>query len=584
MKRFTRRNDGGMALVMALFFIGIAVLVAGILMSRVMQQRRVVVHYEDYNLAFLGLESALSAVEVALKNGDDGIIGIEGWEPQWDNANKLTLPDFDSEYVTPQTLESMDGVEFAAYTVAWADDGRDNNGDGLTDDVAEEWMFTAYAMARKGAAVRRAEVVYRGDNVNVWQNAMFAGPGLVGGLINGSVNAHGSVHMLGDNLLGGVLGLATLGLAGTTTIRNNYGSIPAVLESRIPDPPQTVVAGETVSTLGATLRSKQGLISLGGGSSLGSPQALGNAVKETLDGVFVTGGWIGDAVLPDGDRGDPTNVYSDNGWDELYDLGDRVVFPALDSLFSSGQGGATVTNPDTGQAYKHDEYFEQVLVGDPDIPDDGIFAGNITLDTAGAHFYWNATTGDQMTGSLPGTSPPKTEDYILFDRNRDVLEINGQIAIDGNLEFTGSGAQLAIYYTGKGAILVKGNVRLNSHLLSCNNGDPSDVAGSFPVDNALGIMAGNSITIGKSLLGPLGLGLLSGPELNLMGAFYAQEKITSLNRSNIAGTLVTNYFDLTLNPPAVYQVPALGRNLPEGMVGDFPIIGITQLSWRELGV
>tara|TARA_R110001592_G_scaffold183220_1_gene426844 strand:- start:226 stop:1971 length:1746 start_codon:yes stop_codon:yes gene_type:complete len=572
-----RKNNQGMALLMALFFIGIAVLVVGVLMSRLMNQRKTVAHYEDYSNAFLGLEAAIARSKVEIENGEDGIIGMDGWQPVYRKDNKLLLPDFDSDDVTPQTLASMEEVEFAAYTVTWSGDGRDNNANGLVDDATEEDMYTVYAMGRKGAATRRAEVNFRGNNVNVWQNAVFAGPGEVGGLISGSVNARGSVHMLGDNLLGGVIGLATLGLGGTTTIRNNYLGIPNIFVGRVPPLPQTIVEGETVETLGATLRAKGGILGLSATSTLGDPQTIGNTVKETLDAVFVTDGWIGDAVIPDGNRGDPTNVYSDNGWDALYDLADKVVFPLLDGPWRNDQTGAELTNPDTGSPYKHEEYFTEVLVGDPSDPLDGIYTGDIAINTQSEHFYWNATTGEQMQGTLPGTSPPKTDDYILFDKNKDVLEISGQIVIDGNLKFQGKGTQKTIYYTGKGAILVTGDVQIDSHLLSVNDGDPTQGEGSFPVNNALGIMAGKKIVLGSGLLD-----LIFRSELNIMGAFYAGTSITSLKKTNVAGTLVSNYFDLTLNPPAVYEVPALGKNLPEGMIGDYPITAIAQLSWREL--
>ncbi len=573
------RSNQGMALLMALFFIGIAVLIVGVLMTRTMQQRKSVARYEDYNNSFLGLEAAISKSRVELENGEDGIIGMENWEPKWSEDNKLLLPEFGDAGVEAQTLQSMDDVEYASYTIAWADDGQDNNGDGLIDDINEEWMYTVYGMAKRGAVTRKVEVVYKGDNVNVWQNAVFAGPGLLGGLINGSVNARGSVHMLGDSLLDGVVGLATLGLTGTTTIRNNYNGIPDELRDRIPAPPQTVVEGETVDTLGAKLRAKNGILSLSGASTLGDPQTVGNLVKETLDAVYVTGGWVGDAVTPDGDRGDPNNVYSDNGWDELYDLGDKVVFPTLGDFWQDAQGGAQVTNPDTGEAYKHEEYFTEVLVGDKDDPSDGMYTGDMIIDTQADHFYWNATTGQQMSGSLPGAAPPKTEDYILFNEDDDLLEINGQIVVDGDLKFKGKGSQKTIFYTGKGAILVNGDVQIDSNLLTVNKGDLTDTGESFPVDNALGIMSKNGILIGSSLLD-----LLFSKDLDIMGAFYAEKQITSLKKANVAGTMVSSYFDLSLKPPAVYQVPSLGRNLPEGMVGDYPIMAIVQLSWRELGL
>lgn len=143
------RSNQGMALLMALFFIGIAVLIVGMLMTRTMQQRKSVARYEDYNNSFLGLEAAISKSRVELENGEDGIIGMENWEPKWSEDNKLLLPEFGDAGVEAQTLQSMDDVEYASYTIAWADDGQDNNGDGLIDDINEEWMYTVYGMAKR---------------------------------------------------------------------------------------------------------------------------------------------------------------------------------------------------------------------------------------------------------------------------------------------------------------------------------------------------------------------------------------------------------------------------------------------------
>lgn len=580
MPRRSFKRESGMALLMALFFIGIALLVVGLLATRAMQQRKVVSQYGDVNSAQLGADAAIAAAWVELEQGDDGIIGMEGWKPQWDEKHNLIMPAFEDDKVIPRTMPSMDDVEFAAFTVDWAGDGLDNNGDGLVDDPSETRMYTIYAMARNGAVKREVEVVCQAKKVGVWENAVFAGPGVLGGLINGSVNARGSVHLLGDNLLGGVLGLtSSLGLGGGNIVRNYYQGIPTELRSRIPDLPETIVQGEPVETLGAEFRARNGIIGLAGGSTLGDAQAFGNGVKETLDGVFVTGGWIGDAVTPDGDRGDPQNVFSDNGWDNLYDLADRVVFPLLGSSWRNPIGGATQQDAGTGAPYTHRDYFRQVLVGDPAVPNDGQYNGNVTIDARGDHFYWNATTGAQQQGSLPTVAPPKTDDYILFDKNRDVLDVNGQIYIKGDLTFTGRGNEKTINYTGRGAIMVDGEVRLDANLLTCNAGNPNDTAGSFPVKNVLGIMTSRNITIGSNVLD-----LIFKSKLRLMGAFYAEKQIFSLKQAQVAGTLVSNQFNLGLTAPDIFQVPTLGDNLPEGMVGDYPITALKQISWRERGL
>ncbi len=567
-----RKANEGMALMMAVFFIGVAVVIVGSLLGRMLQQRKVVDHYEDYKNAFHGLEGAISSSKVELEQGDDGIIGMEGWEPQWSDDNVLLLPDMDADGVSPQHLQTMEDVEFATYTVDWANDGRDSNGDGIVDSTAENWMYSVYAMARDGATNRRVEVIYEGSNVNVWENAIFAGSGQAGGLINGNVSIHGSVHLLGDSLVVGALALAAIDLSGTSLIHNNYVGVPANLEVRVPPLPQTVFEGETVSTLEAKLRAKAGLVGMSGNSEIGEPNILGNTYKETMDGLFVTNGWTGNSVIDDGDRGDPTSAFSDNGWDETYDLGDKVPFPVLTDDWRDATNGAKVQDPATGTWYTHEDYFNQVLVADPDNPGDGAYNGNITINARGSHYYWNATTGEELSGSLPATAPNPTDDYILFNESTDVLEINGQIRINGNLSFTGKGNQTTINYTGRAALLVYGDVAIDASLISCNNGDPNDIADSFPVNNIIGIMASEDMVVGST------------SQLDIMGAFYAQNKIQSSKQTNVMGTFVSNYFDMGTNVPNIYQVPALADNLPLGMIGNYPILAISQVAWRELGL
>jgi hypothetical protein len=70
-----------MAPVMALFFIGIALLVAGLLASRMMQQRKPVEQYGNINLARLGADGARATAWVDLESGGDGIIGTGAGYP-----------------------------------------------------------------------------------------------------------------------------------------------------------------------------------------------------------------------------------------------------------------------------------------------------------------------------------------------------------------------------------------------------------------------------------------------------------------------------------------------------------------------
>lgn len=67
----------------------------------------------------------------------------------------------------------------------------------------------------------------------------------------------------------------------------------------------------------------------------------------------------------------------------------------------------------------------------------------------------------------------------------------------------------------------------------------------------------------------------------MVGAFYAQGTIRSAKQNVIAGTFVSNYFDLGKNVPSVFQVPTLTANLPPAMPGVKEFYTIRILNWRD---
>lgn len=561
-------SESGMAMMVAMTFIAVALLILAGLSARLMQQRIVVDRYHDYRMAFEGLEAAVANSRAQLESGGSGIVGLEGWTPEYD-GNKLVLPSLDASGVDPKAASGLPGLDYIAYTANWFTDGRDNTGDGLVDNEAERHMYSVHARARYGGTTRNVEVVFAGQDVNVWRNAIFAGAGQAGGLVNGNVSIHGSVHLLGDGLLTGLNALAAIDLSGTSLIHNNYQGVPASITGRVPPLPQREFQGEIVSTIDSVLRVKRGRVGMSGNSEIGEPHISGNSYKETMDATYVNDGWTGNSVTPDGGRGIPSKVFSDNGWNERYDLGDRVKFPRLSDDWREVGTGARVARPDTGAWYSHEEYFSEVLLADPADPADGIHAGNIQIAANGGHFYWNATTGQKLVNALPAVAPAPTDDYILFNSTTKVLTANGQIRINGDLTFSGQGNQQTVHYSGRAAILATGNIVLNTNLLPCNNGNPNDIANSFPVNNILGFMAKGNMTIGATA------------QRTLLGAFYSEQTIDISKQSHIGGTIVGNYFDMGTNVPNIYQVPTLADNLPYGMIGNYPIISMQQVSWRE---
>lgn len=124
-----------------------------------------------------------------------------------------------------------------------------------------------------------------------------------------------------------------------------------------------------------------------------------------------------------------------------------------------------------------------------------------------------------------------------------------------------------ILYDGRGTLVSANNINLSTHVLS---------NGMFPADDVMGFIAAKDINIGTG----------SGDShLNLMGAFYAQDKITNAKQNQIAGAMVSNYFSIN-NVPDLFHVPALADNLPPGMPGGGTVYTYTYQvvanSWREL--
>lgn len=576
MKRLNARRNEGMALLLSLFFATLAIVALGALSNRVLNQKTHTDRYTEYTACFLGIEAALADSRLSLEYGDDGMVGYTG------NVADLSSVTFSSEGVAPFALSSMPEVEYVALAQDWATDGLDNNEDGAVDDAAEVGFYTVYALARNADVTRRVEVVYAANDVNVWQNAIFAGAGQTGGAMKGNVSIHGSVHILGDHIAEGGEAITVLDFMGASLMHNNYGdgsgagpALPDYLRDRVPPQNKTTVNGETdQDTLNSVLRVRRGLVSLNSASEIGQPEVAGNGLKDTIDGTFNTDGWTGQRVTPDGDRGDPTEVYSDNGWDQTYDLGDKVPFPELTDDWRwpanipcphTGTPGGTEPGPG-GQPYVHEDFFNDVL------SDGSGYNGNVTI-RVGQDYYLNLTRGgtpDTRVQADPANCI-EGDDYLYYDGDTNVLEINGQVKIDGNLIFQRSGGKKIINYTGRAAILATGDVTIGTSLLTCNNGDPADHTRSFPENNAMGLMAGRDMFVGDN------------SQLDLMGAFYAQRNIVCNKQCKVMGTFVAEFFDLSDQVPDIYQVPALAEYLPFGMIANYPILAFTQVSWREMG-
>lgn len=339
------------------------------------------------------------------------------------------------------------------------------------------------------------QVYVRMVDVSPWGNAIFAGAGAAGAMVNGNVDIRGSVHILGDNLNAGDIAIDMGGTA--QLVGNNYSTLDPTLAAKIPALATVTYNGEVVETLNAELRVKKGLVALSGSAAVGEVDVPGNAYKETVDGVYVTDGW-------DGNQGS-ANVSSDNGVTNAYDLGDAVIFPSL-------------SDPYPGYASYQSYLYNNGLV----------LTNELNNVSAGSTFSYSDANGS-----------------ITMDGNGN-MTVSGIVYIDGNNDVI-VGGKNAINYTGTGVLLVTGDVTINTNLVTSGNN-------SFP-NNILGIMTPNDMHLGTTA------------QLDIMGLFYAENSVIVQKQTDILGTIVSNYFDMGSQVPAIFQVPEVQNNMPPGMIG-----------------
>jgi hypothetical protein len=490
------KNERGSLLVTAYLIIfmlvsfGAAYMIVSINEARFSERQKMSI--KAFHIAEAGIERALFDLRIDFT--------ADTTSPAWNDGtiNTFTIgPNTASFYAIPYVSTVLgDG----SYTV------RLQNIAGQGDEI---WIQST---ATVGDATQSLLVYVRMINISPWNNAIFAGAGASGATVNGNVNIRGSVHILGT-------GLAStdyaVDLGGTADlIGNNYNGLDASLLAKVPTLPTTTFGGETVSTLDASLRVKRGIIGLSGSATAGDVNVAGNSVKETITGSYVTDGYGGSQGT--------TNVNSDNGWSNSYDLGDSVTFPSLSDPYGA-----------------HASYQ--------------------------AYLRANALV---LTTELSSITP--TSSFSYSDANGSIsmdgsgnMTISGIVYVDGsnNLAMNKVGSDKTITYSGTGSILVTGDASINVNLVTSG-------ASSFPT-NVMGIMTPNTISMTEA-------------GTDVMGLFYAEDQVTVSRQTDIMGTIVSNYFDMGTNVPSIFQVPETVNNLPPGIIGsDVAMWSLDIVSWQR---
>ncbi|MCH8274328.1 MAG: hypothetical protein IH851_06025 [Armatimonadetes bacterium] len=423
-------------------------------------------------------------------------------------------------------------------------------------DGKQAWL-TSVAVVNGLARSVRVQLIKK--KASLWENAATAGAGSGGATISGNVDIRGSLHMMGDgdpytDLNGN--GVWDLGepyndvnsdgaydpplavtdviaaFAGGAYVGNNYDDIPAALAAMIPSIPTQ----NGLKTLGAEVRAKHGTIEINGSATVGLPGNIGDQ-KGMVDATYVSDGWSGFKGAD--------SVFSDNGTSGQYDLGDGVKFPLI-----TGVGAEEYTDASTGITYAdHKAYLDAVSLTVP--------ISEIHMDTE-AFAYGPDANGNSIQWIPPADGA---------DTGR--LLVEGIVRIDGDLDI-GEHNLIIVYGNSggpgdRGTLYATGSISVHSDLLP-------ESGSIFPTDVALGMIAVRDINLATEP---------GDSHLTMVGAFYAQGTVRTAKQTDIAGSIMSSYFDLGIDVPSIYQVPGMVKNLPPGMPGDRQIATVIRMSWRE---
>ena len=592
MKKNHKNSEQGAGLIMAVAFIVVMALMATATMSRVSNHTRHVEAHSQYYDTYIGLSSGMWDAERVRDESAPGAVytdnipvGFDFTLGQGETVHDKILEAMDGFYdpSDPGPLTSSPNVQYSVYS-------------GPITTVAGAYMEDAfyvtsrYQLAGNTTNSRTLVNLERTPDVpggppgdSKWDNAIYAGFGQNGNLINGNVSIHGSVHILGNET---DIGDVVFDLSGTAKVYNNYDGMPSALENNLSADPGEKFNGLEINddgdeTLNSKVRVKNGMVSINGNSSLGQTSADAGS-KATVDAVYANNEWTGNQVK----KGIPKagKVNSDNGWtadytdDPNYSAGNTDTYP----FFSD------IVDVDTGQVY-----FDPADATSFYHVDQTPYQGTINLEVGdtSTNFYYNSSTGDGTAniGNTPGSGGMPTyaevstlagndEFVVWFDADAQVLVVNGRVAVNGDVLInSGNGAgNASLDYEGKGSMLAYddgsggGNVEISADMYTTD----------FPTGNAIGIMAEYDFTIGTS------------SQMDLMGGFYAQGTVSMDKQTELAGTIIGSNFDLGSNVPSIYQVPELVDGWEDDMRmiadtggggGGIPGNGTGRI-WFEIGV
>ena len=399
-----------------------------------------------------------------------------------------------------------------------------------------------YVRATGQTAVGQARVVLRAEleaaNLSPWNTAAYSGGPLNGGNpVSGNLTIRGSVYFRGSAALGG-----------GTHIYNNYSDGTGVAA---PDP---LIVEKLPPLPGGNLQGAvrvRGDLSLADSSSIGLPENAADSVKQTMQGVYVTGGTTapGGAIHADrvGTRVPDVPPPSLLDYHSRLDAREGTTRVQDAAGTAEAERAMSLYREDAGTAVLDDATADALGIGKKE---GGCFwiresTPSFTLGTPGNRLIYDRTAA-QLTFDGGG---PRGEGVLVF--------------VDGCLRI---GLPGTLQYSNRGTLVVNGDVRLEGE----RDGGALYASGTYPSPHSLGLIARSDITFEGS------------PGSRMLGAFFAGGQVRVQRQVKLGGAVVA-VSNIRLEQVAdLYQVPALVANLPPGMPGGKARWTLAAFNWQEM--
>jgi len=335
------------------------------------------------------------------------------------------------------------------------------------------------------------------------------------GAAGNSINGHVAVRG-SVHILGDDSAPPTIEFGGTGDIRNNYSDADSWFGST---DAARLPNLPTVEVNGVTTETLDTVIRARDASINLTGNADIGAVNDDSNAIKE----MIDAVRTNGTVGPSADVHTDDTGS--YDT-DKVVFPKLSDPY---------VDPATGYSYAtHTDFLD-----------------THSLTITQTEISKNVSAFSESDGN--GNS-------ISWDPSSLTMTITGIVKVDGAIRFGrphGNPGLRGVNYAGTGTIYATDDIHVDGYMTP---------VGDYITDGNLGLIAADDVLIDEA------------SNVNVMAAIYGQDNIRVSKQTAIAGAMVSSWFDMGMNVPAIFHVPDLSTNLPPGMPGNHRFTSVGKIA------